>query len=347
MKVSFVSTQAISDAMRQTMFRIQKELLQAQTEVATGRVADQGLALGAMTGRSVSLARDAERLEGIISSNRLASERLGASQNALKQISDLSTSFMATLTASASGNANSGVLRQDAKSTLSAISSVLNTSLNGEYLFAGINTDVQPINPFGPGSPAKAALDAAFLGHFGFAQTDPGAAGISAADMEAFIDFVEPQFLGAGWEGIWSNATDQTITARIALNDTAQTSVSANTEGVRKMMMAAALAADLLEGPLSVGAQGVLVDRAVKLTGAAIADLADLQAATGVVEQRVKNANERLEMQIEIFSRGVSNLEAVDPYEASTRVAALLGQIETSYALTARMQQLSLLRYLP
>ena len=39
-------------------------------------------------------------------------------------------------------------------------------------------------------------------------------------------------------------------------------------------------------------------------------------------------------------------LEAVDPYEASTRVSALLGQIELSYSLTARIQELSLARFL-
>ena len=37
-------------------------------------------------------------------------------------------------------------------------------------------------------------------------------------------------------------------------------------------------------------------------------------------------------------------MEGVDPYEASTRVADLLSHIETSYALTARIQQLSLLK---
>jgi flagellar hook-associated protein 3 FlgL len=37
----------------------------------------------------------------------------------------------------------------------------------------------------------------------------------------------------------------------------------------------------------------------------------------------------------------------VDPFEASTRVAALMTQVETAYAMTARIQNLSLLKYLP
>ena len=39
-------------------------------------------------------------------------------------------------------------------------------------------------------------------------------------------------------------------------------------------------------------------------------------------------------------------LKGVDPAEAATRVANLTQHIETSFALTARLQQLSLLNYL-
>jgi flagellar hook-associated protein 3 FlgL len=42
----------------------------------------------------------------------------------------------------------------------------------------------------------------------------------------------------------------------------------------------------------------------------------------------------------------IQKLEGADPYEASTRVSTLMTQIETSYALTARIQQLSLAKYL-
>ncbi len=58
MKASYVSSQAITQALRYSMSRMQSELVVAQKEVATGRVADPGLTLGARTGQSVSLARE-------------------------------------------------------------------------------------------------------------------------------------------------------------------------------------------------------------------------------------------------------------------------------------------------
>ena len=62
---------------------------------------------------------------------------------------------------------------------------------------------------------------------------------------------VEPQFLGAGWQGNWSNATDEGITSRIALNETVQTSVSANDDGMRKLAMAAATVTDMFDSNVS------------------------------------------------------------------------------------------------
>ena len=50
--------------------------------------------------------------------------------------------------------------------------------------------------------------------------------------------------------------------------------------------------------------------------------------------------------QINIMNTQINNLETVDPYEASTRVTTLLTQLQTSYSLTARVQQLTILNYL-
>lgn len=50
--------------------------------------------------------------------------------------------------------------------------------------------------------------------------------------------------------------------------------------------------------------------------------------------------------QIDLFNRHIVDLEGVDPYEAANRVNDLLTHIQTSFALTARIQQLSLLNFL-
>jgi flagellar hook-associated protein 3 FlgL len=42
----------------------------------------------------------------------------------------------------------------------------------------------------------------------------------------------------------------------------------------------------------------------------------------------------------------IGSLENVDPYEASTRLNNLTTQLETSYTLTGKIQQLTLSKYI-
>lgn len=329
------------------MLRMQAELTKTQKEVVTMRVADTGLALGARTARSVSLARDVDRLKGLVDANTLVSARLDATQGLLGQLSDVAEDFRSTLTASLSGSASPELARSNAATTLDALTGILNSSISGVHLFAGINTDVRPVNEYGPGSPAKAAFDAAFLAHFGYTQTDPAAASMTAAEMTAFLTaVVEPQFDDPAWPANWSNATDEVITSRIALNETAQTSVSANNDGVLKLAMIATTVSELLSGPLGDEARNTLIEYSVTVVAESTDDLANTMAGVGLVQSRVSAASERIGMQVDLFTLNIQDLEGVDPYEASTKVSSLLTQIETAYSLTARIQQLSFIRFL-
>lgn len=348
MKTTSISTAALSQSLRFSLVRAQVELTKAQKELQTGAVADTGIALGARTAQSVSLTRDFERMQGIVDSNALITGRLKITQDALKQVGAAAQAFLSTLTTASSGDATGNVAEAAARTMLGQLTGILNTSFNGEHIFAGTNTDVKPIDDFtAAGSQAKAAFDAAFQSHFGFAKTDPAAASITADQMKTFLSgAVEPQFLGAGWAANWSDATDQKIVSRITLTETSETSVSANDQGVRKLAMAAATISDLFDSDISQGARQALVERAFSLVTDAIGSIADLQASTGIVEKRVSDASNRLNVQVDLFERQIGDMVKVDPYEAKTRVDALLGQIEYSYALTSRLQQLSILRFI-
>lgn len=348
MKTSSVSSAAISNAMRYAQARMQTDLVKAQKEMDSGRVADVGLALGARTTQSVTFARDMARLKGIVDSNALIASRLSSTQDALGQLTDTAQTLLSALPSAISGDMSSAVTRDSGKAALQSMTAILNTSVNGEYLFAGTNTDVKPIEDFdAAGSPAKAALDAAFLARFGFTKDDPAAADITAADMNDFLtNDVMPQFMGSDWQANWSNATDDRIVSRIAMNETTETSVSANNDGVRKLAMAAAVVADLFDSNIGSQARTTVASRAFSWVGEAVSDLGQVQSQAGIIENRVSAATDRMTTQIDLFDKHIHDLEGVDPYEAANRVNDLLSHIQTSFALTARIQQLSLLNFL-
>ncbi|MCY6382378.1 flagellar hook-associated family protein [Hoeflea prorocentri] len=350
MKTTFVSTLAIQNAMRLTMQRAQSEIMDAHKEAVTQRHADIGLELGAQSSRHISLTRDVERMNTIISGNALVTNRLSASQNALTQmVEGAQTSLSALLSiVDINDQGRLSVIADTVSTSFSNFTAFANASVNGEYLLAGVNTDIRPMaDYFEPGSTAKASFDAAYLSYFGHTQNDPLASSITPAQMDDFLtNHVEPLILGAGWDADWSSADSTVMTSRISANEVVDSSATINADGPKAMAMASVIISELLTTPLTDDTRGVLVERAIGYTSDAISGVNHQKAELGLSEQRIDKANEALNIQINVMSKYVGELESVDPYEASTRLTTLITQMEISYQLTARIQQLSLTNYL-
>lgn len=349
MKTTFTSTSAMAEATRLTMMKLQSQLTDAQKEVSTGRYTDVGATLGSRTGQTVSLRQEQTRLQAMMDSNSFASTRMDATQSTLKSISQDAQSFLNQLVAAPNGNVQN-VLQGEAKSTLSALIGSLNTQVDGAYLFAGINADVKPIAEYDQTPPAanQQGVADAFSSAFGFSQSDPQVANISADDMQTFLgsSFAD-MFAAPAWKSTWSSASDQNVRSRISTSELIDTSANANDEAIRKLASAYTMVADLGTTNLNQGAFQKVVDKATQLTAEAIRGLTTVQANLGNAQQRVTNANSRMTIQSDIMTKHISALEGVDPYEASSRLSALMTQVETAYAMTARIEKLTLLNYLP
>lgn len=345
--VGAVSSLTLSSALRLGVRRAQGELSNAQKEVSTGRIADIGLALGGAAKQSVSYNRDLARIGNMVDTNALATTRLAATQDALGKLGKSGQDLLQALSANRGTNLDPAILQTSAANALATMTTLLNTSLDGEYIFGGINTDGKPLTDFtAAGSPAKAAFDASFMSYFGFSQNDPLAANISSAGMNGFLDTLETQFAGPDWAANWSKSSDAGLETRIGLNETAQTSVGINDGSFRDFALSASVLTDLFSSQVGANARTAIVDRTTALIGQATGGLAVIQARIGLLESRVSDATERLEAQSDLYDRHIQALEGIDPYEASTRVSTIMQNIENSYALTARIQQLSLVKYL-
>jgi flagellar hook-associated protein 3 FlgL len=346
MRLSHISSQSISSAMRQAIVARQRQMVDAQKEVVTGQFADAAMTLGVKNGKRVSLLRESERIASIIETNKLVATRLTITQTSIGQIDGTLDRLSQTLMTAVSGSADPAVVVSAAKAAIADMTGILNTSHDGGYVFAGVNTDAAPIAGYETGG-ASAAVNTAFQTYFGFPKTDPQAGFITAAQMNAFMTAeVEPLFLGTGWNGLMSSASSSPVTSRITLSESAPASVTANEAGFRRAIYAAALTSEFFDSALGGAAKSAVALKAVSVSGEAKANLAALQGQVGFMEGRVSDAQARLDLQSEHLSTLASDMAAVDPYEASTRLTSILSQIETSYALTARIQDLSLMRYL-
>lgn len=350
MKTSFVSSYATQTSMRMIVNRAQQEIQKLQTEVVTGRYEDIGVELGGRTADAIMLHRDFEQYSTIKDVNALVANRLEASQTGLEQNSESAQSMLEALIIAQGADDESlrRVAVAEVKYSLEAFIDATNMTSNGEYLYSGIKTDVQPINDyFATGSTAKASFDAAFLTYFGFTQTDAQTSNISATQMQDFLDnTVAPMFSGTDWTTDWSNASDTEMYSRITRDETIQSSVSANDDAFRDFAFTATIAYEMANIGLNAEAQYVLIETAIASAGKAITGTDDARTILGISQSRVERANELLQVQADLTTLYVSELEEVDVYEASTRVNALMAQVETSYSITSRLQRLSLIDYL-
>jgi flagellar hook-associated protein 3 FlgL len=348
MKTTFISTSALTEATRLSLIDMQKKLAAAQKEVTTGRLADVGATLGYKTGRTVSLRYEYGRLDTMIDTNGLTSTRLEATQSALNAIVKDAQSLVGQLIGARNNDGGRAGLETQARTSLSAFTDLLNTTVSDTYIFAGINSDVKPLTDyFGTPTPAnRQAVADAFFATFGVSPSDPAVANISGEDMQSFLDTTFANLFEEPAWGAWSAASGENVRSRISTSELIDTSTNTNEEAIRKLARAYAMVSDLGVGQLSQGAYEAVVDSAARLAGEAIQGIGSLQGSLSTAQEGITNANARMSLQKDILAKHIGALEGVDPAEASTRVAALTTQIETSYAITARIHQLSLLNWL-
>jgi flagellar hook-associated protein 3 FlgL len=74
--------------------------------------------------------------------------------------------------------------------------------------------------------------------------------------------------------------------------------------------------------------------------------LTSTEATLGSAQSRVTDANDNMSAQMNILQTQINNLDSVNAYQTATQVNSLSTQIQTAYALTAQLQQLSLVKYL-
>jgi flagellar hook-associated protein 3 FlgL len=222
----------------------------------------------------------------------------------------------------------------------------------GQFIFGGLNTQNAPLTAYSanPPSATKSAVDAAFLGAFGTSQTSADAAAIGGTDMPSFLDNTfAPLVTGAGYTAAWSGASDATITSRIAPEQTIQSSLSANAPAFQKLAQAYTMISEFGGSPLSADASQAAIGAAATLVSSAITDLVQMQAGVGVSQSAVSAANDSMSAQVNLLSTEtatMSELSDLDTYDLSNKITTLQTQIQASYQLTAKLQQMSLVNYL-
>lgn len=368
MKTSFISSLSIQTTMRNSIANVQRDMVKANQEAVTQKHADLGVALGANTSRALDLSRDITRIESLHSTAALATQRLDTAELSLKSMNELGLTIQSAMLTlgNATDAASLATARKAMSDSLDAFTNYANTSVQGEYIFSGINSDVKPVaDYFAPGSPAKAGFTIE-LNTFMSSQVPPiGSMEVMTKDqMNSFLDQLGDKFNGtvltnpphpataAGkdfWGAYFSSASDENMKSRISQTEVVDSSTNANSQGMRNFVFASLISMEMLQPNMNQEAREAVSSRTVTVINKAMngVDSLNQQRTTiGIASERVSKAEERLQAQKDILSKGLGSMENVDPAEAATRLNSMKTLLETAYSVTAKIQQLSLANYL-
>lgn len=314
---------------------LKAEIQRRSTELSTGTVADPGSAL---RGDYRGLAAIERRLS-LAGPERLALSEAqgfaGAAQASLQTLHARAQDTISVLlgiplapTAPTLDRAG-GTAREALEDAVAA----LNQRHAGRALFAGDAVD-------GPAlAPASAMLDSLRAA----TATETTADGVVAA-VDAWFDTP-----GGGFETTsYIGSPEPLAPFRLGEDGTVGASTVAADPVLRTTLKALALGA-LLDGPTlgsDVVEREALGRRAAEALIAATTPLVDLQARQGIAEERIAAASSRLSAESAALELARNDLLGADPFEAATRLETAQTQLETLFALTARVSRLSLTDFL-
>jgi flagellar hook-associated protein 3 FlgL len=346
-----IATIVAARRMQHDIGRLQGRLSTLGQEVATGMKADVS---GELRGRTSILLgfRDAHaRTERYLESGATLTMRLDTIQLAMSAIRNTSEP-LGLETLAALGREDVTSLRNVRTSAAAALDGVLrqlNVAIAGRYLLGGTLVDQPPmIDGPGPTGVITAVIGDAAAAAGG--QIDAGDVPGLLADLDAVFDdtHADPtrHFSTAFYQG--SPATEPDIAGQLDENGRITYGVKANELAFRDILQGLHMLAAVRYGDavMTEAAYSEYATAAAERLQQGLGRLVDLAARTGQNQALVAANQERLDVARDLYNRQIVELERRDPYEAASLLTMLEQQLEASYLITARMNELSLTSYL-
>ncbi len=333
--MSFVS---LGDLSRSFGLRNQTTVLKADLdrrafEATTGKVADAGRHLGGNFTSLSAIDSSLARLTAVRSATTDLALMTQSMQESLSTLSELATGLASTLVSlSPQATATSvTAVGQEARERFRTAVAALNLRVGDRSLFAGNETQRAAL------APPEEILDA-------LAAAAAGAT--SAADVEAALVAWADDAAGFAAQAYRGGAALDPVP--IGAEDSVRIDQTAADPAIRATLVALGMAALLDRGILAGDPleRAKLAVRAGERLIEGSAARTEMAARLGSAEQRIEAASTRNEAERTALRIARSELVEVDGYEASTALTDAEARLDTIYAITARLQRLSLADYL-
>ncbi|MCI5097399.1 MAG: flagellar hook protein [Rhodobacteraceae bacterium] len=330
----------------------------AGREVSTGRRADIFKDLGPRAAAALKLRSNEEDTQAYLLSNGVLGNKLQAMLTSTDSIRERTQAVLESALGNASRPVNGAdTLQEQARAALESIVATLNTSYNGDHIFAGIESNEAPMTRWSETNPETGLSPKDVLeGIVGSGPTSVADVQAMTAEIDAIFDSsntVNPErnyegtyFSGSPLQDGSGNPTNR-VTARISPGQALDYGVQANDQGFRDIIKGLSMLASTdvaqIDDPEAYEA---FMSHVIDALSAGQEGALDTSARIGFNQQVVETAVTRLTDLSLVQRTQIANYETVDPYEAVTRMTSLENQLQASYQVSARLSNLSILNYL-
>ncbi|WP_103334244.1 hypothetical protein [Pseudotabrizicola formosa] len=313
--------------------RLKGTLDRLTKEFAEGRVSDVGATLNGDLTRLTAVSRARGMTEGYLSAGREAAAHSAAMQLALQSIAGTTGPMVGKLlTASQlSTDDNVELTGVDARGRLDSVLATMNAASGGRSLFAGQAIDQPAV---ADAATILTALNAALVG----ATTAEDA-------MQRISDWFDDP---AGYVAVAYLGDVPLTPVAVSATDRVWMGVTAEDQAFRNMLKGMSAAA-LLDDPASPLPPVILKDLARLSAEALIAgndDMTLLAAKLGISEGRIDAATSRAAVDLLAQEMEQSDLVKSDPERLALELEAVQTNLESLYAITARLSRMSLTDFL-
>ena len=321
---------------------LQREIATAQRQISTGKKADVFSGLGGGDARAlIELRSELSRRDEYMNAIRTSNLRMRAMEAALTGIQDVLSSFRADLfeQGGAPSEAAAPHLQTIAKSAFSRVTDLLNTAIDGRYLFNGYDTSTKPV------------IDSeTVLGNFATAFGAPEGGGL--ANIIAAADDTYDGLTTTGFFEYQTNylAAEQTSgeTFKTKISDAVQVDYGelASDSSFTQALNVFAVFSNYDFDSVNKAEFQDLLNWGRDQIEASFDGVNVMVGSLGVHRQTMERQSIEHENFSGIIQDQIVDMEDVDKAEAITRFQTLQTQLETSYQVTALVRKLSLSNFI-
>lgn len=306
----------------------------AALEVASGKAADISRHRNGDIGPVVAIEATLQRLDGFRQATNETALQAAQMQAALTTIQGLVAELplqLASFDTMVVAESRRAIITQ-AEDRLDAVIRALNVAPAGRAIFAGVETN----------GPALASAEDILTA----LEAEISTAG--ATDATAVIGVIDAWFADpAGFDTVGYRGGPGAAPVPISPEDKVELATTAADPALRDTLKALATATLLGRGVTSdTETANALAHHAGEQLLQGSSDRVALAARIGLTEQRIEQASDRNKAEVSALQMSLNDMLAIDPFDAATRLQETQTQLESLYAVTARISRLRLVDFL-